>query len=294
MTSKRLPAIHSYDDLFERYVKERSNPDHRPIQLGFGTIDAELRGISPGQVLGFCARTAVGKTWWLETVEHNLAAAGIGTLSLSLEMPGVEWAERALSIYADVAPEQIETWAKEGELGHHAGDFLERMQHARVVEQAVDLKDLLGIIEETRKRLTVPLRAVLVDYMGLLRTADRDAYERMSRVAVALKDAAKETNVSLLVAMQLSRAGGNGSEPVTIDMIRDSGAIEESADFLLGGWRPEKKLNIEFEERIQTQDMLRVSMLKNRKGAEGRIVDLRFSAEGRRVVEEADPFEAAI
>jgi replicative DNA helicase len=286
--------IASYDELLARYSKERSNPDHQPIRLGFGTIDAELRGVSPGQVLGFCARTAVGKTWWLESVEHNLAGAGIGTLALSLEMPGVEWAERAFAIHADVSPEQVEAWAKAGELGQHAGDFLERMQHARVVEQAVKLDELPAIIEETRKRLTVPLRAVLIDYMGLLRTADRDAYERMSRVAVALKDAAKQANVSLLVAMQLSRAGGNGSEPVTIDMIRDSGAIEESADFLLGGWRPEKRLNIDFDERIQTLDMLRVAILKNRKGAEGRVVDLRFSAEGRRVVEVADPFEAAI
>ena len=103
------PSPKSYEELFTELAQERGNPGYQPVQLGFGSIDADLRGISPGQVCGIAARTAVGKTFLLETIGDNFAARDdAGCLALSLEMPGLEWAERALAIYADVAPEEVE------------------------------------------------------------------------------------------------------------------------------------------------------------------------------------------
>ena len=273
--------IRTYAELLADYTRERSDPDRHPVHLGFGTIDAEIRGVSPGQVLGIAARTSVGKTWLLEAIEHNLAARGdVGCLSLSLEMPGPEWAERALAIHADVAPETVEAWARQGSLDENARSFLARMRHALVVEEA-------------RGRLDVPLRVVLVDYAGLLAVNGRDAYDRASTLAKGLKMHAKALGVALIVAMQLSRAGGDGSEEVTATMLRDSGVLEESVDFLLGAWRPGKAKNLDLPDALNLAEVLRVAVLKNRKGKDGRVVDLRFRSESRRLYEEADPFVAA-
>lgn len=286
--------IRTYAELLADYARERSDPDRHPVQLGFGTIDAEIRGVSPGQVLGIAARTSVGKTWLLEAIEHNLAARGdVGCLSLSLEMPGPEWAERALAIHADVAPETVESWARQGSLDENARSFLARMRNALVVEDAVHLADFPKVVEEARGRLDVPLRVVLVDYAGLLAVNGRDAYDRASTLAKGLKMHAKALGVALIVAMQLSRAGGDGSEEVTATMLRDSGVLEESVDFLLGAWRPGKAKNLDLPDALNLAEVLRVAVLKNRKGKDGRVVDLRFRSESRRLYEEADPFEAA-
>jgi replicative DNA helicase len=287
--------VRSYDELLEEYALAATEPGSEPVFLGFGSLDTELRGVTPGRVLGIAARTSVGKTWLLETIEHAIAAnPNRGTLALSLEMPGVEWAERALAIHADVAPEQVEEWAKDRELGRHAADFLERMKHSLVIEDPLSLDNLGAAIEAARGRLNpVPLRVLLIDYAGLLRVSGSDAYDRASSLARALKDVAKLERLAVIVALQLSRAGGDGSQPVTMTMLRDSGVLEESLDMLIGAWRPGKDPSLSPPDALNLANVLRVSVLKNRRGQEGRTVDLRFRPDSRRLYEEADPFIAA-
>jgi hypothetical protein len=40
--------VKTYGELLAEYERERSDPAWRPVHLGFGTIDAEIRGVSPG------------------------------------------------------------------------------------------------------------------------------------------------------------------------------------------------------------------------------------------------------
>jgi replicative DNA helicase len=134
---------------------------------------------------------------------------------------------------------------------------------------------------------------LLIDYLGLLDAPDRTAYERASRIGKALKNVAKREAVAIVVAMQVSRAGGSGAEPVTLDMLRDSGVIEESCDFVLGAWQPGGAPDLKPPEKMELRDLMRVAILKNRKGRSGQIVDLRFRPDSRRLYEPADPFLAA-
>src|SRR5262249_49762958 len=153
---------------------------------------------------------------------------------------GAEYAERMLAIDADVAPETVKGWAREHELGSHVGAFLERMRNAIVLADPVDVDELPAVIAGARERLQVPVRLLLIDYLGLLDVQGRDAYERTSKLGKGLKLVAKTARVAIIVAAQLSRAGGDGSEPVTLQMLRDSGVLEESLDVMLGCWRPGK------------------------------------------------------
>jgi replicative DNA helicase len=277
--------LKGYEDLIREYQQRRSDPAGTVVRLGFGSLDADMRGISPGQVCGFAARTSVGKTWALNTVEHNCMAA-YGVLSLSLEMPGLEWAERALAIYADVPPEQVEIWARERRLVAEAAPFVAASRNVVLCEDAVHIQNLEGLIAAARRRVPA-LRVVMIDYLGLLSANGRDTYERASTIGKTLKDVAKRADVAVVVAMQLSRAGGDGSIPVTLDMLRDSGVIEESMDFVIGCWRPGRNTDADPAEQLALQDVMRCQLLKNRKGPENRIVDLVFRDRSRRLYEQA-------
>lgn len=283
------PELRSYQELLQRYEQERSDPEWQPVHLGFGTVDAEIRGISPGQVLGIAARSAVGKTWFLESIEHNFSArTDAGQVSLSIEMPGEEWAERALAIHEGVAPEQVEAWAKSRQVTERSQAFVTRYRHSLVCEDGIHLEQLPGLLAEARSKLNVPLRLLLIDYLGLLDSQGRDTYERVSRIGKGLKLLAKTERIAIVVAMQLSRAGGDGSQPVSMEMLRDSGVLEESVDFLLGCWRPKESEEDEFQD-----DRLTVAILKNRKGRQGRWVNLKFHPTSRFLYEPADPFVTA-
>jgi replicative DNA helicase len=288
--------VKTFDDLLAEYVRERGDPAWKPIQLGFGTLDTEMRGVSPGQVCAIAARAGVGKTFLLNSVLHNFARLrpDSAALNLSLEMPAVEWLERQLAMHENVAPEEVEHWARQNELAGHSRLFLERMQHALICDSMLRLNEVQSVIAEARSKLPadVPLRLVLVDYLGLIGTEGRSDYERASAIGRGLKEIAKAESVAIVVAAQLSRAAGDGSEPVALDMLRDSGVIEEAADFVIGCWRPGEAKNIAPAEADELENTLRVRLLKNRKGKQGRIVDLAFGDPSRKVYEPADPFAA--
>src|SRR5207237_1880706 len=119
-------------------------------------------------------------------------------------------------------------------------------------------------------------------------------YDRASQVGVGLKEIAKSAGVALVVATQLSREGGDGSEPVSLTMLRDSGVLEESADFVLGAWQPGRKRDLSPPEALNLKDVMRVALLKNRKGQRGNPIDLRFRTDSRRLYEESERFAVEV
>ncbi len=85
-----------------------------------------------------------------------------------------------------------------------------------------------------------------------------------------LKALAKEFGVSIIVPHQVSRTGRRG-ERLELDFARDSGVVEETADFAMSLWAPHTK-----EER-EDKDLgyldradVRLEILKSRHGGVGR------------------------
>ena len=107
-----------------------------------------------------------------------------------------------------------------------------------------------------------PVNLIAIDYLGLLdtRELDKSLYGQVSRAAREMKNLAKRRNLAVLCLCQVSRsAGDDGSQPLTINSARESGAIEEAADFLLGMYRPD----MDGDDKT-----IMVQILKNRKGQE--------------------------
>jgi replicative DNA helicase len=280
-------AIRTFPEILSEYEAERSNPDRSPVRLGLAELDSDMRGISAGQVCLIVARTAVGKSFLLASVLDNFAGGrpDDGALLLSLEMPAIEWAERQLAIHEGVKPEEVESWAERKEIGARSQAFLHKTRNLLVCETGLRLAQVGDAIDQARTKLgeSVPLRLVGVDYLGLIQGVGNSDYERSSGIARGLKQVAKAKGVALLVAAQLSRTAGDGSEEVGMGMIRDSGAIEEAADFIIGCWRPGKAKGLSYEEQSDLDLTIRAKLLKNRKGRDGQEIDLSFHAESRKV-----------
>jgi len=128
------------------------------------------------------------------------------------------------------------------------------------------------------------LRLVVVDYLGLIGQArPTSTYDHTSRVARELKNFAKRHRVALVVACQVDREGDSGGKDITLKMARDSGVIEEAADYLLGLWRPELAEGIRREERLAAQGQLKVRVLKNRSGPAPKTITLQFDPDSLRI-----------
>ena len=99
-----------------------------------------------------------------------------------------------------------------------------------------------------------------------------------------LKSFAKRHQVALVVVLcQVDREGGNGGEPIRLKMARDSGAIQEAADYLLGLWRPAMNDKLSRGERLAHKGQFVVRVLKNRSGPAPKTVTLHFDTTSLRI-----------
>ena len=264
--------------LDRQYQEHVDHIDDRSIRLGLTRFDELTAGIAFGEVVTIIARTGVGKSALAQNfIDHVLRSyPSLGVVFFSIEMPRLQAYERQLQIYADVQRE-MPSWAyRNSDKGKvRAGEFLQKFGNQLLIgdDPRLDLaamkRFVRGAVASKRIR---PVGFVVIDYLGLLDRGDRRANltERVSVLAREIKQAAKELETVILLIAQTSRSAGDGSEEVTVLDARDSGAIEDSADFLLGCWRPELKKGITPEEYGQHRGEFYFSILKNRRGPRDR------------------------
>ena len=129
-----------------------------------------------------------------------------------------------------------------------------------------------------------------IDYLGLLQGNGTSRYDVVSGLSTGTKDLAKMLNIPVVLLGQVSRKGGAGETEVTLDMGRDSGAIEEGADFVLGLWRQSQRV-LPVESGSEPRYDLICRILKNRKGPPGSYWKLNLDPTTLRIGSKAEPWE---
>ena len=180
------------------------------VRSGFMDLDELLGGFKRGDLVILAARTGVGKSALLLNLARNAAAGQHGTVAVfSLEMSGDQLAARLLSAEADVTSTRLR-------LGMHTEVEEGRIMHAMGVlgEASIYIDDAAVLsVPEIRAKLRrlqaeSGLDLVVVDYLQLLHgsgRADTRAGE-ISQITRSLKELARELNVPVIAAAQLSRA----------------------------------------------------------------------------------------
>lgn len=282
-------SLEALEREYDQYVR---NIDALSIRFGIRELDERTGGFQFGEVVTVIARTAVGKSAIAQNVIRNVLEGypEAAVTFFSLEMPRLQTFGRQLQIHAGKTRNEV-IWAyRHGEKeAVGAGSFVEKFK------DRLAIIDKSGItIGEIERRITAlvnlkklkPVQLVVIDYLAYLGGGPKNAgiVERTSELARSVKQLAKNLNVVVLLVAQTSRKAGDGSEEVTITDARDSGAIEDSADFLIGCWRPELKAGISTKDFMDVQGDLWFRILKARRGLQDRFC-VRFEGETLRVLE---------
>lgn len=248
---------------YDAYIEKLKS--HR-IRLGWPEVDDRLRGIAPGEVLTIIAKSGVGKTAVLQNILRHIALSHDAiSLFCSLEQPLAQVFERYAQMGNGEAGEDIEdSWHDPEDRERIAGAVKKDLgNQALVCGRGLRFEQLDQALDAAEVKAGHPITVLAVDYLGLLDTRDLDKtlYGQISRAARELKNLAKRRDLVVICLCQVSRANGeDGSKPLNIYSARESGAIEESADFLLGLYRPD----LHGEDKT-----IAVQILKNRKGQHG-------------------------
>ena len=86
----------------------------------------------------------------------------------------------------------------------------------------------------------------IIDHIGLIRGTGKSLYEKMTEIAKEIRRLSMNYNCTIIGLCQLSRDGQRGERAPTLQDLRDSGEIEQSARNVLLLYNPEPT-----EEQIQ-------------------------------------------
>ncbi len=246
------------------------------VTLGIPALDEAMRGVAPGETCWIIARAGVGKTAFLLNILAHNSDAGAESLFCTLEMPVAQIYERGVQIAAQASGRDVEQVFLKAvtarELGgnvppeyHQWSKYaLERFRLVRIADKdSMSVDDVRAALRAYEERYGHRPRILAIDYLGRMDGGYGSPYEVTSRLAKAVKSIAKEFNVAVIVLHQVSREGGEGDQEVTLHMARDSGVVEEAADFVIGLWRPEmRKAAVDG----RAEEPVRAALLKCRRG----------------------------
>lgn len=225
-------------------------------------IDGFLNlSMKPKQVMVLLARTGHGKTTWLVNTMHRMARAEpeLRFLFVSLEQTKGEWFDRAnrLRSFYDGDVSMDET----------VGFWDPRL---RIIDDnRLSPVALAQAIEDTRAELGAR-PVVVLDYLGYWAQGFQgDAYHRTSDAIMSLKEIAKYSEVPIITPHQVSRDSTSSGRP-SPEKARDSGKVNETADFLLTLWYPDMELMPTINGSDDRSGLVHIYIDKSRTGGVGR------------------------
>lgn len=225
----------SFDRLDELH-KDKSKI--RGIPTGYRDLDAILAGLQRSDLFILAARPSMGKTALALNLAHNIAVQSKQpVLIFSLEMSKEQLVDRLLAIESGV-----DAWALR--TGNLTDSDFEKLSHAMgtLSEAPIYIDDTPSITindlrtKARREAHQRDLGLIIVDYLQLMSSGGRynseaNRVQEVSEISRGLKSIARELNLPVLAASQLSRSVESRSPQIPqLADLRESGSIEQDAD----------------------------------------------------------------
>jgi replicative DNA helicase len=232
-------------------------------------------GLQPSDFIIVAGRPGMGKTAFMLSAAKNAAQTHKKHVALfSLEMSNEQLVQRLISQETGIDSQRLRTGKlseEEWPLFTHA---IEVLSDTRVfLDDTPALTPLQLRTKSRRLHLEFGLDLIVVDYLQLMASGTRseNRVQEVSYISRNLKVLARELNVPVLAAAQLSRAVEQRAdkEPQLSDL-RESGSLEQDADIVMFIHRPEV-----YEKDTLKQNIAQIKIAKHRNGPVG-MVELIF------------------
>jgi replicative DNA helicase len=267
-----VPMREAMSDYFDRVEHLMLHPDE-PMGLptGFRDVDELLGGLQRSDLLIFAGRPGMGKTSFLLSVALNAAKLNARIAIFTMEMGNEQIVQRFVSMETGINTQRLRT----GQLN--------QQEWSRFVQASGRLANLRVFIDDTPAMTPIQMRTkcrrlmheygldlVIVDYMQLMNAGggyENNRVQEISFISRSLKELARELNVPVFSAAQLSRAVEQRQDkrPLLSDL-RESGSIEQDADIVAFLYR-----DAVYNEATEFPNRADIIIAKHRNGPTGTI-----------------------
>lgn len=247
------------------------DPDTYGVPTGFIDLDRLLGGMQPSDFLIIAGRPSTGKTAFLLSAANNAAQKHRKHVAIfSLEMSNDQLVQRMISQETNIDSQRLRMGKLEGEewsVLAHAAEVLNNT--VLFLDDTPALTPLQLRTKCRRLHLEFQLDLILVDYLQLMSSGLRseNRTQEVSYISRNLKVLARELNVPVLAAAQLSRSIEQRAdkEPMLSDL-RESGSLEQDADIVLFIHQPD-----EYRKDSLKENITQIRVTKHRNGPTGTV-----------------------
>lgn len=283
---EQVDEVHFVNDFYGDYFEQVGKRQYHSSS-GVKSLDDLLNGFRAGGLYIIGARPATGKTVVGLQLAFGLARNGnslpngeaAGAVAFhSLEMSRNELLNRLTAQVFSIPLDRLER----GMVSAEEKRMIESQKHEILRMLTINDRSNQTVASIRRYarsviRRGVPLKAIVVDYLGLIgdvQASSRSRYEAMTLVSGQMKALAKDLNVPVICLAQLNRnvEGRKDSAPVMADL-RDSGSIEQDADVVM-------LLHRKAQQHAVDDHILNVLQIIVAKNRHGQTAGLEFFFEG--------------
>lgn len=226
-------TIFKFDSIVEKYGDYAKFVSANKVNLGFSTIDDEIKGIRPGEVCYIISPTNVGKTAIsMNILMHNIKGDTIIPF-FSLENNEYQIFERMVQLELNVSSFDVENNFKNNNQSFfdECKAVADKWSNVINIVKRVSLTDIIPYIKVCEKLTGKRTRFVLIDYAQLIKCTGKE-YEKVSEIAQQLKEISLNLRIPLIVLSQVSRQEARNENGLTLYSAKGSGEIENSAQIL--------------------------------------------------------------
>ncbi len=276
LTRTLQPVSQIAGQVYEQ-VAAASQGNEAGLPTGFYALDRLLGGLHPADLVIVAGRPGMGKTGFLLSLARHATGCLKKHLAVfSLEMSNEQLVQRLFSQETGIDSQRLRTGKLLSQEWVPLAQTVERVANWQLFLD--DTPSLTPSQLRTRCRklhMEYGLDLIMVDYLQLMSggTRTENRTQEVSLISRNLKILARELNVPILAAAQLSRAVEQRADKrPTLADLRESGALEQDSDIVLFLYRPEMYGGDE-----QRQGVAEVIVAKHRNGPVGQ-VELAFQA----------------
>ena len=221
----------------------RRGDDIYGVPTGFIDLDKMLSGLQPSDLLIIAGRPGQGKTGFLLSVARNAALTHKKHVAIfSMEMSNEQVAQRLVAQETGIDSQRLRTGKLEENEWPMFAHAIEVLSDTHIYMDDTPALTPLQLRTKCRRlHLEYTLDLVIIDYLQLMGGESRNdnRVQEVSYISRNLKVLARELNVPVLAAAQLSRAVEQRADkrPQLSDL-RESGSLEQDADIVMFIHRP--------------------------------------------------------
>jgi replicative DNA helicase len=257
-------------DYYDRIDDLAKRPEEiHGVPTGFIDLDRMLTGLQPSDLLIVAGRPGQGKTGFLLSIAKNAALTHKKHVAIfSLEMSNEQVVQRLIAQETGIDSQRLRNGKlqeNEWPLFTHA---IEVFSDTHIYLDDTPAITPLQLRTKCRRlHMEFGIDLVIIDYLQLMSgdTRNDNRVQEVSHISRSLKVLARELNVPVLTAAQLSRAVEQRTDkrPVLSDL-RESGSLEQDADIVMFIYRPDQ-----YEKDTDKQNIAQIIIAKHRNGPVG-------------------------